>query len=144
MSELSQACQLSEKEVRDAAELGRVWDPRSLDETLESEDTDDNVTLSEYLGSEDKEFDLSLDRLTLATALDTLPDREKTVLKLRFYKELSQRQIAERIQVSQMHVSRLERGALRKLRSVLQRGPTPLAVEEREPVAAGSPLPAAS
>ena len=79
------------------------------------------VTLSEYVGCEEKGYDLSLDRLTLARALCSLPARERTILMLRFYKELSQRQIAERIQVSQMHVSRLERDALQKLRQVLQR-----------------------
>ena len=94
---------------------------RSLDENLDNEDSDGTATLSEYVGSVDTEFDLSLDRLTLATALDTLPAREKNILQLRFYRQLSQRQIAERINISQMHVSRLERGALQKLRAVLLR-----------------------
>ena len=72
------------------------------------------------MGSVDTDFELSLDRLTLATALDTLPEREKTILQLRFYKSMSHRQIAERIEISQMHVSRLERAAaLQKLRGVL-------------------------
>ena len=120
-SELADACELTEREILDASELGRNGDPRSLDENLENEDFEGNATLSEYVGCEDVEFDLSLDRLILATALDTLPAREKTILQLRFYKQLSQRQIAERIHISQMHVSRLERGALRKLRTVLLR-----------------------
>ena len=120
-SELAEACELTEREIHDASELGRIGDPRSLDEKLENEDFEGNATLSEYVGCEDAEFDLSLDRLILATALDTLPAREKTILQLRFYKHLSQRQIADRIHISQMHVSRLERGALRKLRAVLLR-----------------------
>jgi RNA polymerase sigma-B factor len=119
--ELAVACELTEQEINDAAELGRIGDPRSLDETVETEDSDGSVSLSEYVGSEDEGFDLSLDRLTLATALDTLPDREKMILRLRFYDSMSQRQIAERIEISQMHVSRLERAALQKLRVVLQR-----------------------
>ncbi len=124
VTELAQACDLSEQEVYEATELGRIGDPRSLDESVESEDLDGTVTLSEYLGCEDDQFDLSLDRLTLATALDALPPREKLILKLRFYREMSQRQIAERIQISQMHVSRLERSALQKLRAVLQQRST--------------------
>ena len=119
--ELGAACDLTPKEINDAAELGRIGDPRSLDESVETDDSDGSVTLSEYVGKVDAEFDLSLDRLTLATALDTLPEREKTILQLRFYKSMSQRQIAERIEISQMHVSRLERSALQKLRVVLQR-----------------------
>ena len=119
--ELAEACDLTEREIHDATELGRIGDPRSLDENLDNEDSDGTATLAEYVGSVDSEFDLSLDRLTLATALDTLPPREKNILQLRFYKQLSQRQIAERINISQMHVSRLERGALQKLRVVLLR-----------------------
>ena len=73
------------------------------------------------MGYEDEGFDISLDRLTLATSLDTLPEREKLILQLRYYRALSQRQTAEIISISQMHVSRLERAALNKLRLVLQR-----------------------
>ena len=135
--ELAQECDLSEDEVRDAAEYARMGDPRSLDDRLSFQNADDSLPLSEYVGREDRGFDHSLDRLTLATALDTLPDREKTILKLRFYKELSQRQIAEQIHMSQMRVSRLERAALQKLRSVLSSSSAGLAPRN------GSPLPAA-
>ncbi len=131
--ELAEACDLSVDEVYAATELGRIGDPRSLDENVESEDADGSVTLAEYVGSEDDEFDLSLDRLTLATALDTLPDREKTILQLRFYKGMSQRQIAERISISQMHVSRLERAALQKLRQVLQKREAALTAPDSKP-----------
>ena len=120
-AEVACACGLSEKDVQEAGELSRTGDSRSLDERVESLETEEGVTLSEYVGCEEKGYDLSLDRLTLTRALCSLYARERTILMLRFYKELSQRQIAERIQVSQMHVSRLERGALQKLRQVLQR-----------------------
>ena len=143
-AELARECELSEGEIREAAELARVGAPRSLDERLESDDTESSSTLSEQLGCEDEEFDLSLDRITLAAALDTLPTRERKILKLRFYKELSQRQIAERIAISQMHVSRLERAALHKLRVALQRSHAVPTVQDRGPMTSGSQLPAAS
>ncbi len=121
VEELAEACDLTLENINAASELGRIGDPRSLDENVETDDSDGSVTLSEYIGAVDAGFDRSLDRLTLATALDTLPAREKMILRLRFYRGMSQRQIAQRIQISQMHVSRLERGALQKLRVVLQR-----------------------
>ena len=120
-AEIAEASDLSHDEVIEAAVLGRIGDPRSLDEALESDDSDDSFSLSDYLGYEDEGFTLSLDRLTLATSLDTLPEREKRILQLRYYSALSQRQTAEIISISQMHVSRLERAALNKLRLVLQR-----------------------
>ena len=133
MVELSEACDLTEAEINAATELGRIGDPRSLDESVDSDDSEGSATLSEYVGSIDVEFDLSLDRLTLATALDTLPDREKNILQLRFYGGMSQRQIAEQIEISQMHVSRLERAALQKLRNVLQKNSAALNAPDVKP-----------
>ena len=144
VAELAQACELSEREILEAVEFGRVGDPRSLDESLDNEEADGSAPLSEYVGCEDGEFDLSLDRLTLATALDTLPAREKTILQVRFYRQLSQRQIAERIEISQMHVSRLERAALQKLRVALQRSSIALNDPGREPRSSPFALPATS
>ena len=144
VTEVAGACELSEKQVNEAAELGRVGDPYSLDQSLDSDDADNGVTLCELLGSEDVEFDLSLDRLTLAGALDTLPQREKSILHLWFYIGMSQRQIAELIQISQMHVSRLERSALKKLRLVLRRNPATTGRLGSSPASYGPPLPAAS
>ena len=119
--EIAEGCDLTHDEVIEAAVLGRIGDPRSLDESLESDDSDDSFSLSDYVGYEDIGYDVSLDRLTLATSLDTLPDREKLILQLRYFRALSQRQTADIISISQMHVSRLERAALNKLRLVLQR-----------------------
>ena len=141
VAELVSACDLSEAEVLEAAVFGRICDPRSLDQPLNSHEADGGITLLECVGSEDAEYDLSLDRLTLAKALETLPARERTILTLRFHKELSQRQIAERIKISQMHVSRLERGALQKLRAVFERSGGALAGPPR--VASSSELSAA-
>jgi RNA polymerase sigma-B factor len=140
--ELAQQSELSEGEILEASALNQM-DPRSLDESLDSEDMDEGATLLEFVGREDDRFELSLDRLTLATALDILPAREKTILKLRFYHQLSQRQIAERIHISQMHVSRLERTALQKLRKVLQRSSDALGFPARGSLRSEARLPAA-
>lgn len=121
--EVAEACDLTESEMTDASILGRIGDPRSLDETLETEDGDEGASLADYIGFEDEGYNITLDRLTLATALDTLPEREKKILQLRYYQSMSQRQTAEIIEISQMHVSRLERAALNKLRMALQHNP---------------------
>ena len=143
VSEVADACELSEKQVDEATEFGRVGDPYSLDQSLDSDGAEDGATLCELLGSEDEEYDLSLDRLTLAGALETLPQREKSTLHLRFYIGMSQRQIAELIQISQMHVSRLERSALKKLRVVLRRSPVSAGQVGRISPSYGPPLAAA-
>ena len=125
--ELAEACELSEREIGAAIQLGRNGAPCSLDQDLENDEADSSGTLSDFVGGEDKGFDMSVVRMTLQAALNSLPDREKTIVILRFYRGLSQRQTAERIGVSQMHVSRLERSALVKLRLFMQRDSTPSA-----------------
>ena len=122
-AEIAEACDLTETEITDASILSRLGDPRSLDESLETEDGDDGASLSDYIGFEDEGHNISLDRLAQATALDTLPEREKTILQLRYFRSMSQRQTDEIVSISQMHLSRLKRAALNKLRLVLQRNP---------------------
>jgi RNA polymerase sigma-B factor len=58
-------------------------------------------------------------RLLVDQLLDTLPEREAEIMRLRFYEELTQSQIAERLGISQMHVSRLMRRCLVDLRATL-------------------------
>ena len=123
VAELAQECNLSEEDIYDTMEFARNGVPSSLDS---SNADGSSATLADLLGYEDKRFDLSLDRMTLTAALDTLPDRQKRIVNLRFYRGLSQKQTANLIGVSQMHVSRLERSAMTKLRLVIQNnGVTP-------------------
>jgi RNA polymerase sigma-B factor len=70
-------------------------------------------------GVEDPGFDLVVDRLCLAPGLRALPARERTIVELRFGHELSQSEIGRRLGISQMHVSRLLRRALRRMEAVL-------------------------
>ncbi len=118
-AEVAENCHLSEGEIDAATEAGRAVDMRSLDEQFGPDEGGDGFSLSDCLGREDAEYELSLDRITLEQALNTLPLREKRIVEFRFYSGLSQRRTAQRIKVSQMHVSRLERSALRKLREAL-------------------------
>jgi RNA polymerase sigma-B factor len=118
-AELAENCRLSEGELDAATEAGRATNLRSLDEQLGPDEGGGSFSLSDCLGREDAEYELSLDRITLEQALNTLPLREKRIVEFRFYSGLSQRRTAQHIKVSQMHVSRLERSALRKLREAL-------------------------
>jgi RNA polymerase sigma-B factor len=60
-------------------------------------------------------------RMLVDQLLDALPEREATIMRLRFYDELTQSEIAERLGISQMHVSRLMRRCLDDLRAMLER-----------------------
>ena len=73
-------------------------------------------SLADVLGEEDPRFEQIDASLTITSAVSQLSEREQRVLQLRFYGELTQSEIAKRIGVSQMQVSRILRGALERLR----------------------------
>ena len=73
----------------------------------------------ETIGTEDLEFERTDERTSLEPALALLPEREQLILKLRFEEGLTQTQIAEKIGISQMHVSRLIRRSLERMRAQL-------------------------
>ena len=70
----------------------------------------------ESLGEIEHAYEVSEDRVVLAPGFKVLDDRERTILHLRFFEGLTQSQIAEHVGISQMHVSRLIRRALEKIR----------------------------
>jgi RNA polymerase sigma-B factor len=83
-------------------------------------DTDDeSCTISATLGELDLGYDKVTDSLTLRPLIAAMPERERTILTLRFFGELTQTQIAQRIGCSQMHVSRLLAKAVGALRDQL-------------------------
>jgi RNA polymerase sigma-B factor len=91
---------------------------RSLDEP-----TGDDVTLADSLGVQDPELERAEMRALLDGALEVLSPRDQEVLRLRFAEDMTQTQIAKRIGVSQMQVSRLIRQSLARLRMDIERSP---------------------
>jgi len=72
------------------------------------------------VGQTDSGLELLEDRANLERAFEVLSGRERVILYLRFYESVSQTEIAKRLNVSQMHVSRLQQKALEKLRNFLK------------------------
>jgi RNA polymerase sigma-B factor len=115
-SELAEFTGLTHEEVLEAMEAAVAYDSVSLEAprtTIEGED--DGVV--ERIGAEDAGYELAEYSATIGPQLRSLPERDRLVLHLRFVEDLTQSEIAERIGVSQMHVSRLIRRALAQLRS---------------------------
>ncbi len=73
----------------------------------------------ETIGTVDEEFERTDDRTSLEPALAGLPEREREILRMRFEEGLTQTQIADRVGISQMHVSRLIRRSLDRMRDQL-------------------------
>jgi RNA polymerase sigma-B factor len=105
--EALQAC-----DARDATSLDR---PRVIGE--------ENDTLGDTIGGEDREFDRVDDAITAELLMTRLDAREREIIRLRFHEDLTQSEIGERIGCSQMHVSRLVRGAIAKLAAAAESDP---------------------
>jgi RNA polymerase sigma-B factor len=103
--------------VLEALEAAIAYDAVSLD-TPRTSDEDDGDTYADTMGAIDERFELVEYQSAIGPTMRALPARDRLVLKLRFEQDLTQLEIAERIGVSQMHVSRLIRRALKRLRTV--------------------------
>jgi len=109
--------------VIEAMESATAHHAVSLDAPLRGSEADDKDTAwHDRLGVEEDGYDRAEWRGSLQRGIRALPDRDRMILSLRFDEELTQSDIAERIGVSQMHVSRLLRRALERLRVVAEAG----------------------
>ena len=119
VAELAIELDISPDQVLDAIEAGAAYRATSLDARRPGDD--DNTTLGERLPGDDVPSRPVELRMLVDQLLDTLPAREAAIIHLRFYEELTQSEIAERLGISQMHVSRLMRRCLEDLRRLLDR-----------------------
>ena len=113
--ELAKAAGVEEEEVLEALESGQAYATLSLSAPA-SGDGDSDLDPLESLGEIEHEYEVSEDRAVLAPGLRALDERERRILHLRFFEGLTQSQIAQQVGISQMHVSRLIRRALEKIR----------------------------
>jgi RNA polymerase sigma-B factor len=107
---------LSEEEVLEALECGYAYRAVSLSAPVGDES---GHVLGDTLGAPDHGFELAELSVALPPAMACLTERERRIITMRFYGNLTQTAIAERIGVSQMHISRILAGALAKLRTQL-------------------------
>jgi RNA polymerase sigma-B factor len=120
VAEVADALDLSEDEVIEAIDAAQVYRPNSLSTPVDGSDgTAGAPLLGDVLGAPDERYDLVDNRESLRPLVKELPEREQRILALRFYGNLTQAEIAARIGVSQMHVSRLLSRALARLREGL-------------------------
>jgi RNA polymerase sigma-B factor len=114
--ELAKAAGVEEEEVLEALESGQAYATLSLSAPAGGDDSSDLDPL-ESLGEVEHEYEVSEDRAVLAPGLAALDERERRILHLRFFEGLTQSQIAQQVGISQMHVSRLIRRSLEKIRA---------------------------
>lgn len=119
VSELAAVVGATEENVLEAMELGQTaYQGTSLDQPASDDET---ATIGERLTADSNTVEEASTRTSLRNLLGCLPDRERTILYLRFFEDMTQSDIAEQVGLSQMHVSRLIRQSLDELRSLARR-----------------------
>ena len=131
--ELAKAAGVEEEAVLEALESGRAYSSLSLS-TGGGGDGEDDLDPMESIGTEEHEFEVSEDRAVLAPGFRVLDERERKILQLRFFDGLTQSQIAQQVGISQMHVSRLIRRSLEKIRNEIAADETER-IEQYRPLA---------
>lgn len=115
VGEIADYLEVSKEQVLEALETSEAYNFVSLDKDRSSE-SDDSFSLLEYIGKDDKLLANVDDRASLAAALAPLSAQEQKILYLRFFRGLTQTEIAEQLGISQMQVSRLLRRTLGVIR----------------------------
>jgi len=115
IGELAAEVEVSEEEVLEALEVGQAYRSMSLDAP-----SDEGEPLATRIGEEDPSIENAESRATLSPLLAQLPPRGRLILHLRFFDGLTQSEIASRLGISQMHVSRLLARSVSQLRSAAE------------------------
>jgi RNA polymerase sigma-B factor len=117
VADIAEYLHRSEDEVLEGLDSARAYSAVSLQTLVGT--SEDSTELGDLLGADDNEMELAEFRAALGPALETLSPREQQIVLLRFFGNLTQTQIAERVGISQMHVSRLLARSLAALRGQL-------------------------
>jgi len=116
--EIAESAGISEETVLEGMEIAHAYSFTSLDAPIDSDDAESS-SFADQMGSEDDQLENLEYRASLAPEMAKLPERERKILYLRFYRGMTQSEIADRLGISQMHVSRLLNRTLMRLREAL-------------------------
>lgn len=117
IAELAQAARASEEEVLEAMEASQAYRTTSIDAPTPG---DDGQAMVSQLGEEESGLFHTENRMLVERLVESLAPREKLMVQLRFYEEMTQSEIADRLGISQMHVSRLLARCLEQFRIILE------------------------
>ena len=122
IKEIAEYLDVSEEEILETMEIGKSYHALSVDSKIESDSEGSTVTLLDMVGDQEKGFDLVDKRMLLEKICQVLTEREQQILKKIYFHHLSQKEAGEQLGISQMHVSRLQRRALKKLKEAVRSG----------------------
>lgn len=116
IKEIAEYANSTEEEVLEAFEAGKMFNSQSLDEKFDMSSDDNDLSLLDIVGDEDKYYARIENEDFINKSMDKLNDLEKNIIIQRFYQNKTQSDIAKELNISQMTVSRIEKKSLEKLR----------------------------
>jgi len=117
--EIAEYLEVDEDDVLEAMEMGKSYQALSMDHSLESDSDGSSITLFDVIGQQDDGYEKTDQRMLVANALSVLSEREKQVIQFTYIDQLSQKEAGDKLGISQMHVSRLQRKAIKKLQDAI-------------------------
>lgn len=124
IDEIADYLDVTTEEVLETMEMSRSYKAVSVDTPIEAKNEGSQVTLLDLVGSDEEGYDHVDQKILLEKAFQVLTKREQAVIKLTFLSNFTQKKAGEELGISQMHVSRLQRRALRKLREAMRMDPS--------------------
>lgn len=121
MEELAAKLDVSEEELFETMEISKNYKALSVDYKYDENAEGNLTTLLDLVGYRERNFDHVDRKLLLESIIPILTEREQKIIKYLFFDHLSQQEVADKLGISQMHVSRLQRQALLKLREHLEK-----------------------
>ena len=125
VEELAKTTHSTTEQVVEALDSSRAYNTVSLSAPAPDEGDEDGGDPLEHFGDEDEGFELAEERQLLCEGFKDLGDRERSILHMRFFLGMTQSEIADQVGISQMHVSRLIRQSIDRVREQLDSEPEP-------------------
>lgn len=117
--EIANYLEVRVEDVLEAMEMSKSYQALSMDRSIESDFDGSSVTLLDIVGKEEDGYELINSRMALSDCIGLLSEREQEIIKLTYFSQMSQKQVGEKLGISQMHVSRLQRQAIKKLQEAV-------------------------
>ena len=117
--EIASFLEVQMEDVLEAMEMSRSYHALSMDKSIESDFDGNTVTLLDLVGQEENGYELINSRMTLSDFMGLLSEREQEIIQLTYFNTMSQKEVGEQLGISQMHVSRILRQAIKKLQEAV-------------------------
>lgn len=119
VDEIASFLDASSEEIIESMDASQVYSPQSIEKNWDNSEDDREISFADILGEEDKNYNLVDDMDFIKRAMENFTDLEKKIVFYRYFDKMTQMEISQKLDISQMTVSRLEKKIIQKFRKFL-------------------------